>query len=136
MKTQTCDRDLFLESLNRCVESEGFISAFYNRFLSTSDEVRSKFRNTDFEQQNRMLLRSLRLVAEATVGNPEGLCELRERAETHNRRNLIIKPHLYTLWLSSAIETAREYDHCWSCDIENAWTRILQFAIDFMVRRY
>jgi hemoglobin-like flavoprotein len=113
-----------------------FIPAFYKRFLATSEDVRRKFQNTDFEKQNKMLLRSLQLVAAATKGEREGLQELRERAETHDRYHLDIKPDLYDVWLSAVVETAREYDKEWIDETEDAWTAILTYAIDYMVRRY
>ena len=129
-------KDVFLQSLKRCTASDDFIIAFYNRFLSTSDEIRWMFRNTNFERQNRLLIKSLTLVASATCGDPEGLRELRERAETHDRRHLNIRPELYDLWLSSVIETAREHDRQWNDEIEDAWRHILHYAVDYLIRHY
>ncbi len=63
-------KEVFLHSLNRCRGDEGFIPAFYARFMAASDEILDKFRNTDFTQQNQMLLRSLTLAADATAGEP------------------------------------------------------------------
>ncbi len=77
MEEPTTAKDKFLASLDRCTASDEFVRSFYKRFLSTSEEVQRKFHNTDFAQQNRMLIRSLRLVAAATSGDPEGLRELR-----------------------------------------------------------
>ena len=126
----------FLASLTRCTESAEFVPAFYRRFMSTSEEVREKFAETDFEQQNRMLVQSLRLVAEATAGDSHGMHELRLRAETHDRHHLDIRPGLYELWFDAVIDTAREYDDGWTPAIEDAWRRTLKYAIDFMVRRH
>lgn len=136
MSEAASPKDEFLTSLERCTESEEFVPAFYRRFMSTSEEVRRKFQTTDFEQQNKMLVRSLRLVAAATAGDHEGMRELRQRAETHDREHLDIRPELYDLWLASVIATAREYDRLWSDAVESAWRRTLQYAIDYMVRRY
>ncbi|QDT99573.1 globin [Gimesia aquarii] len=129
-------KDQFLQSLDRCMEHEGFIPAFYDRFLSTSDEIRDKFRNTDFEQQNKMLLRSLRLAAGATAGDPESLRELRERARTHDRNHLNIESQHYDVWLESVIETVHEFDEEWSEAVENTWRTILGYVISYMVKRY
>ena len=129
-------RDLFLASLERCLDSEDFVPAFYHRFLASSEEVAWKFRKTDFDEQNSLIVRSLRLIAAATKGEREGLVELRERAQTHDRYHLGIKPKLYDLWRTSVIETAREFDGQWREDIEAAWVAILNYAIDYMVRRY
>lgn len=129
-------KNLFLQSVDRCASSEGFIPAFYIRFLSNSNEVREKFQDTNFRQQNRMLLRSLRLSAGATAGDLASLREIRERAETHDRHHLNIEPRLYKLWLAAIIETAREFDNEWNDDVEAAWRAVLAHVIDHMVRYY
>ena len=109
---------------------------FYSRFFLTSQEVKEKFKRTDFGKQNGMLISSLKLVAAATEGEPAGLRELRARATTHDRFHLDIQPELYELWLKSVLDTAREYDGQWDATIEEAWTKTLRHAIDFMVKRY
>ncbi len=129
-------KDVFLASLSRCTQWTGFIPAFYDRFLASSDDVRARFRNTDFDRQNRMLLRSLELAAAATAGEPEGLREIRERAATHDRFHLDIRPPLYDLWLSAIVRTARDFDGEWNDDVEKAWWRILGLVVQFMIRRY
>ncbi|MCA9230242.1 MAG: globin [Planctomycetales bacterium] len=129
-------RDLFLDSLERCAADEGFLPTFYRRFLASSREVRDKFRHTDFEQQNEMLLNSLRLVAAATAGAQRGLSELKERAKTHDRHHLNIRPQLYEFWRVAIVLTASEFDPLWSDTTEDAWNRILGTVIDHMVRHY
>lgn len=129
-------RDRFLESLGRCIDSGDFIATFYDRFLAADPEIREKFRDTDFDRQKRMLERSLLLSAGATTGDADALRELRERARTHDRNHLDIPPRLYELWRSSMTETAREFDHEWSPQIEDAWNRILGHIIRHMTMHY
>lgn len=129
-------RDVFLQSVDRCAESEDFIPSFYERFMSISDEIKDKFRNTKFEDQNRMLLRSLMLAAGATAGDQQSLQDLRERAESHDRHHLNIEPRLYDLWLSTIIETASVFDEEWSDEVGEAWRAILGHVIRHMVKRY
>ncbi len=129
-------KDLFLESVGRCTASEAFIPAFYECFLNSSDEVKHKFRFTDFEKQNKMLLRSLQLCAGATSGDPEALREINQRATTHDRDHLNIDPKLYDLWLNALIATARDFDDQWDDIVEAAWHRILGHVVQLMVRKY
>jgi len=129
-------KETFLASLDRCSGDEDFIPAFYKRFLSESDEIREKFKHTDFEKQNQMLMRSLKLAAGATSGEPNSLREIRDRAETHDRHNLNIEPRLYDVWLATVIKTAREYDKEWNESIEEAWHTILGHVISRMTKYY
>lgn len=129
-------KERFIQSLDRCSANEKFIPAFYDRFLSVSEEIREKFRHTDFEKQNQMLLRSLRLAADATSGKPESLREIRERAETHDRHHLNIEPHLYDIWLVTVMETACEFDTEWDDSIKEAWNTILGHVIKHMTKFY
>lgn len=129
-------RRLYRESLARCRRWRGFVPTFYDRFTGSSEEVARKFRSTDFDAQNDMLIRSLELVADATDGLPEGLHELAERARTHDRRHLDIRSELYDLWLESILSTAADFDTEWNDEVAESWRAILDHAIHFMIRRY
>lgn len=132
----TSPKDLFLQSLERCVASDAFVNSFYERFMGKSEEVRAKFRFTDFKKQNAMLKHSLELCAGATVGDPEALRELNERAITHDRHHWNIDAKLYALWLEAIIETASDFDEQWNDAIGSSWRRILGHAIQHMIRKY
>lgn len=129
-------KDCFLQSVHRCLADTGFIPAFYERFLSSSDEIRNKFRFTDFEQQNKMLARSLLLAAGATAGEPSSLREIQDRAVTHDRHHLNISPELYVLWLDSLIATAEKFDGKWDKTVESSWRTILGHVVQHMARKY
>ncbi len=134
--SQLPQKDLFLQSLNRCSNDENFIPAFYERFFAADPEIRDKFRNTDFEKQNKMLLRSLQLAAGATSGDPDALHEMQERAETHDRHHLNIEPRFYDVWLSCVIATASEFDPKWDPPTHQAWKTILGHVINRMIKSY
>jgi len=136
MTETSTPKSLFLESLERCSGSEDFIPVFYSRFLSSSEEISSKFKDTNFPRQNRALLRSLRLAAEATDGNPYALKEIQERAVTHDRHHLDIEPRHYNHWLVAVIETAAQYDNQWNERVESAWRSILGHVIQHMTKHY
>ena len=129
-------KEIFLISLNRCLAQDSFIPTFYEKFLASSEEVRKKFRFTDFEKQSKMLARSLQLSAGATSGDVESLREISERAKTHDRYHFDIKPHLYDLWLDTLIATAQDIDELWDEKTEASWRKILGFVIQHMVKRY
>ena len=129
-------RDIFLLSVERCTASSNFFPSFYERFMGASDEVKNKFKYTDFEIQNKMLRRSLELSAGAISGDRESLTEIRNRSETHDRYHLDIKPRLYDIWLNAIIETASEYDDKWDDSVEAAWRKILGHVVKRMTRDY
>lgn len=129
-------KSLFTESLHRCTANDQFIPSFYEQFLASSDDVRRRFRFTSFEKQNKLLVRSLELAAQATEGEPKALAELKERGKTHDRNHLDIKPDLYALWLDSLVATAREFDSQWDDSIESAWRTILGFVVRRMISAY
>ncbi|WP_027951240.1 globin [Haliea salexigens] len=135
MKEPT-SKQLFLHSVTRCMEDHAFIPAFYEQLFNASDEIKAKFRFTDFEKQNAMLRRSLLLCAEATAGRTEALREVNERATTHDRDHLDIEPHLYAVWIDTIITTASDFDLQWNADVEAAWRKILGHVVQQMIRRY
>ncbi len=133
---ETTPKEIFRKSLERCTQSSEFIPTFYDRFVASSPEVRRKFAHTDFAKQNKMLLRSLKLAAAATAGDSEGLREITERAESHDRHHLNIKAHLYELWRTALLETARRFDKQWDTATEAAWKTILGHVIRRMIKFY
>ena len=129
-------KDRFLESLRRCEGNEGFIPTFYARLISSSDLVKYKFRKTNFERQNQMLINSLKLVAGVTCNEQEALQELRLRAESHDQAHMNIKPELYEFWQVALVSTAAEVDPDWDEDIERSWNMILDTVVNHMIKHY
>lgn len=128
----------FSTSLKRCLASPDFLTKFYDLFVGSSDEVREKFRNTDFEAQKRMLADSLYAIAVAAQGQKEGpgWAELARLAERHGSADLDVRPGLYDLWLDCLLEAARQHDPRFSPAIEKAWRKTLAVGIDYMRSRY
>jgi len=129
-------RYLFARSVRRCLAADEFVPEFYRRFLGISEEIREKFSATDFDRQNRLLRRSLELCASATANDPASLREIHERATTHDRHHLNIRPGLYHIWLEVLLGTARDFDELWDPAVEAAWRRILGYVIRHMTREY
>jgi hypothetical protein len=47
------DLSLFLDSFESCKRDDRFVPVFYDKFLSSSEEVRALFAKTDFALQRR-----------------------------------------------------------------------------------
>ncbi len=128
--------ELFIMSLERCTSKPCFIPDFYERFLASSKEIQKRFENTPFEHQNKMLLRSLSLSVKACNGESKALADLRDRARTHDRHHMNIKPEFYNLWLESLMISASKFDDEWCDTTERAWRKILGFVINRLKRQY
>jgi len=135
------DRQLvesFLASLKRCLGVPGFMETFYQRFVSASEEVREKFRDTDLQRQARMLSDSLYVLAVAVQGQTGSPAwgDLPRLAERHSRKDLDIPPRLYDHWLTCIIDTASRHDPLFTPEIEAAWQATLAMGIAYMKARY
>jgi hypothetical protein len=128
----------FLASLKRCLGVPGFMEGFYGSFVSSSEEVREKFRNTDLQRQARMLSDSLYVMAVAVQGQAGSPArgDLPRLAERHSRRDLDIRAPLYDHWLACLIDTARLHDPQFTPEIEEAWRATLAAGIAYMKARY
>lgn len=124
----------FRASLKRCLGTTGFMESFYRTFVSSSDEVREKFRNTDLQRQARMLSDSLYVLAVAVQGQAGSPArgDLPRLAERHSRRDLDIRAPLYDHWLACLIDTARGHDPQFTPEIEAAWRATLGAGIAYM----
>lgn len=133
---QLSPKDCFLQSLGRCATHEGFIRTFYQRLIDSSDEIRQKFAQTDFDRQNELLLKSLNTIAGCIDGDQIAIHELARQATLHNRVHLNIKPQLYIFWQRSLVSTASEFDEQWNQEIELAWKQVLSYVINHMKSQY
>jgi len=130
--------DTFRASLNRCLATPDFLRRFYDLFLESSDEVKEKFRNTDFPRQTRILADSLYMMAVAGQLESDATAwkEMEGLAKRHDRSDLDIRPGLYDLWLECLLKAAAAHDPQWSPDIEAAWRETLAVGIRFLSSRH
>jgi hemoglobin-like flavoprotein len=129
----------FHESYDRAVESESrrdeFLEAFYETFMSKSDEIAAKFAHTDMQRQKEMLDHSLCHMVDFSVQR-QATEELRKIAERHSVSQIDIDPGLYDIWLDSLIETAQLFDALFTEEIELAWRVVLAPGIVYMKFKY
>jgi hemoglobin-like flavoprotein len=127
---------LFNDSLTRCTSNPQFLERFYALFLASSDEVRHKFSQTDFQKQRRLLQALFYMVMLAVGGYPEGTVHLERLADLHSQRHLDIPPHLYDLWLDCLLQAVREDNGQWMPETESLWQRMMANGIAFMKARH
>jgi len=123
-------------SLARCLGDSKFLDRFYELFVSSSDAVADKFRNTDFDSQKRALASSLYLMIMAMEGGDAAVAYMERIAARHGRNDLDIRPEMYDVWLDCLVCAASECDPEFSDDIEQDWREVMRFGIDFMRKRH
>jgi len=133
---QDSDVAAYNASLDRCTARHGFLDRFYELFLASSEEVREKFQNTNFERQKESLRMSLYMMLTAREWCVACDGHLEEIAERHSRRDLDIAPHLYDLWLACLLQAVSEFDPVYDTDVAAAWKAALGPGIQLMKARY
>lgn len=130
--------EAFRESLGRCMVTQDFLHRFYDLFIASSDEVREKFKHTEFARQTRVLSDSLYIMAVAAESRDEGVAwkEIDRLAAAHSHTQLDIRPELYDTWLECLLKAARDHDPQFSPEIEAAWRHTLAPGIERLRSRY
>ena len=134
----TIDGETFRASLKRCLANNAFLHDFYELFMSSSPEVREKFKDTDFPRQARVLADSLYIMSVASESKEDAIAwkELDRLAEAHSRRGMDIRPDLYESWLECLVKAASQYDPEFSPAMEGAWRRALAPGIEHLRAAY
>ena len=121
--------DIFNQSLSRCTKNPKFMDIFYQKFIAESEQVRDYFKNTNMDNQKKMLLHSLANMVIA-YDRPEILTNV---AIKHDARHLNIMPDLYVSWLECLIQAAKITDPLFDDEVEQSWRIVMQNGIDFLI---
>ena len=124
------DLALFLDSLERCMKNDRFISIFYDIFLSSSCEIPAFFADTNFSRQRRILKSALYETITVTVRRIADLSALSGLSRRHQA--LQIEPRHYDLWIQSLISAVERCDPHYDRDVGRVWREAFQPAIDYM----
>ncbi|MBD3647467.1 MAG: globin [Pseudomonadales bacterium] len=101
-------------------KGQRFFERFYENFFALSEEVQTKFRNTDMQVQVGMLEKSMYHLISFYVAK-EASDYLRTMAEMHSKERHDISPGFYDLWMDALVQTVRELDPEFEDKIELAW---------------
>ncbi len=121
---------IFNNSLSRCVADPDFLNVFYDHFLQSSNDIRQKFKDTDFKHQKQMMEQSLFAIVAASESNSSSDNFMTKIAQRHNQ--LKIKAEHYKIWLECLLMAVRQCDAYFDITVENAWKQILGRGIDRM----
>ncbi|ELR71119.1 hypothetical protein C900_03083 [Fulvivirga imtechensis AK7] len=127
---------LVQNSYGRCLSSGKLLETFYENFLSSSRDVADKFRNTDFEQQRKLLRHGINLMIMYAAGNIAGQTGLKRIKESHSRGRMNIEPRFYALWKAALIKAIAEHDRDFNVEIKAAWNEVLDKGIVLITEGY
>jgi len=126
------DAELFNDSLERCTAKPEFLQRFYDLFMSSSEQIAVKFKETNFVRQRRKLKASLYLLIYAMEGKPEGIAHLQRMAEVHGKKGLGIANWMYDRWLECLLTAVEEFDPHFTPETRTAWINAFREGIDYM----
>ena len=130
------DIAIFNDSFLRCQNKPGFMDRFYELFLASSANIKSKFEKTNFNKQKIALKSSFYMMLLTVQGNAPAQRYLEEIADLHSRKKLNVKPEMYDLWLECLIKTVEEFDPLFDEQIKRVWRNLMNQGIRFMQSRY
>jgi len=119
-------------SYGRAISKRQFLDRFYALFMSSSPIVARKLASTDIAKQQELLSQAVNMVILFPQGNKIARNALNRIRQSHNRDGLDIKPGYYQFWIDSLITALSEHDPDFSDELEHAWRKVVQEAIDFI----
>ena len=126
------EAEVFHASLKRCESSEGFYHRFSKIFMETAEEVRDRFRNTDFERQVRMLRASITMAALVSQDNRQVRLHIKRLAASYGHAGYDIPPRLFEVWLDCLLNAVEECDPKFDKTIRRVWGKIMRPAVDLI----
>jgi truncated hemoglobin YjbI len=126
------DLRLFHESLERASADSRFLDLFYDGFISSSEEIRQIFINSDMDRLKRKLKSSLHMLTLLADDAPGSEMYMGHLARVHGRYH--IHPEMFDMWLDSLVSAVALCDSEFSPQIEDAWRNVIGRGIDIMLQ--
>ncbi len=124
-------------SFRRASRQTGFARQFYQNLFFLSPKLKDYFQNTDFEHQEKALMRGLEFLIESLQPEQKHAKQQITRiAQSHSAGNMNIHPHSYYYWIEALIMTAGEFDSQWHKDLEYYWREVISAPVSFIVSQY
>ena len=110
---------------------------FYDSLFFLNKDLKNKFKATDFEHQEKLLLQGVEILVKYLDDEDQfSKKQIMRLAKTHNHYNLGIHPHSYYYWVEALIMTISALDDSWFDDLEYYWRECIGFPINFMISQY
>lgn len=128
-------------SYGRSLVSHGskkkFFVRFYEVFLASDPEIRSRFMQVNIAKQVDALRNGISMVI-LHAENKDKLAGdvLDGIRKTHSTENLNIKAEHYKFWEESLITVLKEYDAEFNDKLEKEWRELIQQTVDYMLGKH
>lgn len=129
-------QDMVRQSYGRCLQDSSFFDKFYDRFLSSSDEIRVKFANTDFDKQKLLIKNGINMVIMFANENKVAVNAINRIRDSHSSARMDIPPRLYDNWRTCLLETIKECDPKLEAECLKAWDEVMRLAITHITEGY
>lgn len=124
-------------SYNRIQDRAGFAHQFYTYLFKLNPKLKEYFKNTDFEHQEKLLLRGLQYILEFLDGKNEfARQQVIRLSQTHSNYGMKIHPHHYFYWCEALILSVKDFDPYWVENLESSWREVVHFPVSFMMSQY
>ena len=123
-------------SYSRSLFELDFLERFYQIFMDSDDAIREKFRRTDFSTQIHLLRHGLMSAMMFAEGDMMANACIDRIRNSHNHKQLDIRPEYYSLWLSSLIQAVSQCDPDFNEELERDWRAVLFPAIEHIQSGY
>ncbi|MCF6325070.1 MAG: hypothetical protein L3J89_12235 [Gammaproteobacteria bacterium] len=120
-------------SYGRALSKRQFLDRFYELFMSSSPIVARKLALTDIAKQQELLSQAVNMVILFPQGNKIARNAINRIRQSHNRDGLDIRPEYYRFWIDSLVLALSEHDPDFNDELDRAWRKVAQEAIDFIV---
>lgn len=127
--------DYVKQSFGRSLVRGDVIGRFYDIFLDSHSDVRSRFADTDFDIQKKLLSQGVNLAILFASGSPVGENGINRIGKSHSELGLNISEELYGYWKKSFVEAVSEFDPKFSEELKGHWEWVLQKSINHIVAK-
>lgn len=136
-KTWSQKAKLVQEAYLRASRHEAFGKVFYENLFFLSPKLKTYFKNTDFEHQEKALMHGLQfLMGFFDPKNQYAKTQVKRIALSHSKGALNIHPHSYYYWIEALIMTLKEFDPKWYDEMSFYAREVISAPISFIISQY
>lgn len=122
-----------IASYGRCCLHPEFFDRFYEIFQASDPVIRPMFARTNFAKQKSLLREGVSMLLMHVEGKPVGTACLDRIAETHRPGRMNVTPQLYEHWITSLVNTVKEFDGQCTPEVEAEWRKALHAGVHYLM---